>query len=268
MSYGFGTGADWDWSLLEGLIQDRGDEVIHEVGVACPRCRKEDTMASFNERNPNEAIRIREVNCSNCHGYGYVYRNAQKIKGILTQLNAGNRNLMDIGVGMAGDCTFSPSLSAPELQDMDRVTLCVTDVLNEGQMIQRGAAHLSNARLRPTDLTEAEDRLWYAGSGCVDWCEDENNVVYAVGSDFLVVDNLIRWIGKKPKDGVFYTLKYHYYPEWIVYSSPLQRIDRTRSLGGRVMLRKKHVAYTQATSIATPSMRQTEQIALTGRTKI
>lgn len=268
MTYGFGTGADWDWGLLEGLIQDRGDEVIHETGVACPRCRKEDAVASFNERNPNEAIRIREVNCPNCHGYGFIYRNATKIKGLLTQVNAGNRQLIEIGLALPGDCIFSPSLGVCDLQDMDRVTLCLTDVAHEGGTIQRGAAHMSNARLRPTDLAENEDRLWYAGSGCAVWCEDENNVVYNAEADFQIIDNKVRWVGKKPKDGVFYSLKYFYYPEWIVYASPLQRVDRARNLGGRVVLRKKHVAYTQATSIATPAQRQAEQIALTGRTKI
>lgn len=264
----FGLGADWDWTLLEGLIQDRGDEVIHEIGVACPRCRREDVVASFNERNPNEAIRIREINCPNCHGYGFIYRNATRVRGLLTQINAGNRQLIDAGIAMPGDCVFSPSLGACEIQDMDRVTLCVTDVMNEGQTIQRGAAHLSTARLRPTDLAETEDRLWYPGSGCVEWCEDENFVVYEANADFQVIDNKIRWIGRSPTPGTFYTLKYHYYPEWIAYASPLQRVDRGRSLGGRVVLRKKHIAYTKGTSVATPAQRQSEQLALTGTIKL
>lgn len=269
MNYGSGLGADWDWNLLEGLIQDRGDQVIWETGVACPRCRKEDAVASFNERNPSEAIRIREINCTNCHGYGFVYRNAVPVKGLVTQINAGNRQLIDAGLILPGDCVFSPSLaSGCEPQDMDRITFCVTDVLHEGQTIQRGAAHLSNARLRPTDLLESEDRLWYVGSGGVVWCEDENNVVYSVDSDFQIIDNKIRWVGKQPRLGIFYTIKYYYYPEWLVYASPLQRIDRARSLGVRVALRKKHIAYTQGTSVATPAQRQSEQISLTGRTKI
>jgi hypothetical protein len=258
---------DWNFDLLESLIQDRGDYVIWETAVACPQCRREDTTASFNEKNPNEAVRIRRINCPNCHGTGFMYRNAQRVLGLLTQINAGNRQLLDAGVAMPGDCIFSPSLQAEELQDMDKVTLCVTDVLNEGQIIQRGAAHLSNAQLRPTDLETSEDRLWYAGNGCVVWCEDENNVVYSVG-DFEIIDNKIRWLGKQPSNGTFYTLKYHYYPEWIVYASPLQRVDRGRSLQQRVVLRKKHIVLTSATSVATPAQRQSEQISLTGRTKI
>ena len=260
--------ADWDFALLESLIQDRGDYVIWETALACPQCRREDTVASFNERNPNEATRIRHINCPNCHGTGFIYRNATKVLGLITQINAGNRQLVDLGIALPGDCVFSPSLYAEEIHDMDKITLCITDVLHEGQTIQRGAAHLSYAKTRPTDLEEHEDRLWYAGNGCVVWCEDENNVVYTVDSDFRIYDNKIQWVGKKPKDGVFYTIKYHYYPEWIVYASPLQRYDRGRSLQQRVVLRKKHVAFTQATSAATPAQRQAEQIALTGRTKI
>lgn len=268
MSFSVGLGVDWDFPLLESLIQDRADEVIWETGLACPRCRREDTTASFNEKNPQEAVRIREVNCPNCHGYGFIYRNATRISGLLLQVNAGNRQLIDIGVAMPGDCIFSPSLAECELQDMDKVTTCLTDVLNEGQTIQRGAAHLSTAQLRPTDLATNEDRLWYAGNGCVIWCEDSNNVVYAVDSDFQVIDNVVRWIGNKPADGIFYTIKYYYYPEWIVYASPLQRVDRGRSLGGRVVLRKKHAVYTTATSVATPAQRQAEQLGLTGRVSI
>lgn len=263
-----GLGVDWDFNLLEGLIQDRGDEVIWETGVACSRCRKEDATAAFNEVSPTEMTRIREVNCVNCHGTGYIYRNATKVLGLLTQVNSGNRQLIDLGIAMPGDCVFSPSLQSVEMEDMDRVTLCITDVFNEGQIIQRNAAHLSNARLRPTDLTPTEDRLWYFGDGCVVWCEDENNVVYDGGGDFEIIDNKISWIGRRPADGTFYTLKYRYYPEWIVYASPLQRFDRGRSLQGRVVLRKKHIALPQTVNVATPSQRQTEQLSLTGRIKM
>jgi hypothetical protein len=265
---GVGLGVDWDWQLLEALIQDRGDYVIWETAVACPACRREDAVASFNEKNPNEAIRIRRPNCPNCHGWGFIYRNATKVLGLLTAVNAGNRQLIDIGLALPGDAVFSPSLYEAVLTDMDRVTLCLTDVLHEGQTIQRGAAHMSNASLIPDDLLSTEDRLWYAGNGCAVWCEDENNVVYDVEGDFQIIDNKIRWIGKTPKDGVFYTLKYHYYPEFVVYASPLERVDRGRNLQQRVVLRKKHLAYTQATAVATPAQRQEEQIALTGRTKI
>lgn len=268
MTQGIGLGADWNFDLLEALIQDRGDYVIWETGVACPTCRRDDATTSFNERNPNEATRIRQVDCRTCHGYGFMYRNATKVLGLLTAVNAGNRQLIDIGVAMPGDCTFSPSMYADEMQDMDKVTLCITDVLHEGQVIQRNAAHLSNASLLITDLTTQEDRLWYAGDGCAVWCEDQNNVVYDADSDFQIVDNIVRWIGKKPADGVFYTLKYSYYPEWVVYASPLQRVDRGRNLQQRVTLRKKHLAYMNATNTVTPGQRQAEQISLTGRSRI
>lgn len=268
MTQGVGLGADWDFGLLEGLIQDRGDYVIWETGIACPHCRRDDATTSFNTKNPNEASRIRLVDCENCHGYGFIYRNATKVLGLLTAVNAGNRQLIDLGLALPGDCVFSPSLYEQEMQDMDRVTLCITDVLHEGQVIQRNAAHLSNRRTVPTTLSVNEDRLWYNGNGCAIWCEDENNVVYNVDVDFQIVDNVIRWIGKKPADGVYYTVKYHYYPEWIVYASPLQRVDRGRNLQQRVVLRKKHVAYMQSANVSTPADRQEEQIALTGRTKI
>jgi len=176
--------------------------------------------------------------------------------------------MLEIGLAFPGDCIFSPSFSAGELNDMDKVTLCLTDVLHEGQVIQRNAAGLSYARLKPTSLEANEDRLWYSGDGCAVWCEDQNNVVYEANGDFQIVDNKIIWVGKKPADGVFYVLKYYYYPEWIVYASPLQRFDRGRDLKQRVVLRKKHVAFLNSTDKATPVQRQSEQVKLTGRLKI
>lgn len=263
-----GLGADWDFPLLDAIFDDRGDQVIWETAIACPGCRKGDATAAFNEKNATEATNIRRFDCESCHGDGFIYRNAQVITGLLTQVNAGNRQMLDIGLAFPGDCIFSPSFSSGELNDMDKVTLCLTDVLHEGQVIQRNAAGLSYARLKPTDLSAAEDRLWYSGDGCAVWCEDQNNVVYEPNGDFQIVDNKIIWVGKRPADGVFYVLKYHYYPEWIVYASPLQRFDRGRDLKQRVVLRKKHVAFMNSTDKATPVQRQSEQVKLTGRLKI
>lgn len=259
---------DWDFNLLNEFVHDRGDTVIWETAIACASCRKGDPTSAFNERNPTEVTNIRDFNCSSCHGDGFLYRNAQQVVGLLTQVNSGQRQLIDSGLVFPGDCVFSPALDSPNLEDMDKVTLCITDVLNEGQVIQRNAAKLSYAAFKPGTLTAAEDRLWYAGDGCVVWCEDQNNVVYDVGVDFVVDDNVVRWLGRKPADGVFYTIKYHYYPEWIVYASPLQRVDRGRDLKQRVVLRKKHVAFLNSTDKATPQQRQTEQLSLTGRLKI
>ena len=261
-------GGDWDFGLLDMLIQDRGDQVVWETAIACPGCRRGDATAAFNEKNSTEATNIRRFDCEACHGDGFIYRNAQVIIGLLTQVNAGNRQLIDIGLAFPGDCVFSPSLGAPEINDMDKITLCITDVLNEGQVIQRNAARLSNAKFRHTALAANEDRLWYAGDGCAVWCEDENNVVYNVDGDYVIENNVLRWVGKRPADGVFYTIKYAYYPEWIVYASPLQRFDRGRDLKQRVVLRKKHTAFMNSTEKATPAQRQAEQVALTGRLKI
>jgi len=261
-------GADWDFPLMEEFIQDREDQVVWETAIACPTCRKGDATAAFNEKNSTEVVNIRPIDCPTCHGDGFIYRNARLITGLLTQINAGNRQLIDLGLAFPGDAIFSPALTSPDMHDMDKVTMCITDVLHEGQVIQRNAARLSNAKARPTDLDASEDRLWYPGDGCVVWCEDANNVVYFSPGDFQIIDNRIRWVGNRPADGVFYTIKYHYYPEWVVYASPLQRVDRGRDLKQRVVLRKKHLAFMNSTEKATPAMRQAEQLALTGRVKI
>lgn len=262
--------ADWDFSLLESLIQDRGEVVLHETGVACPTCRREDATASLNEEDANEATRIRKVNCQNCLGYGYIYRNPTKVKGLLTSVNPGNRLPLESGYAVPGDCVFSPSLEACPINIMDRITTCIPDVLNEGQLIQRGAAGLSYAAARPTTLSANEDRLWYNGTGGAVWCEDDTGNTYEAGSDYLIVDNKIVWPtgGRAPDVGQFYVLKYYYYPEWIVYYSPLKRVDLARNLAPRVGLRKKHVAFMNTQDVSTASDRLADNLGLTGRVKI
>ena len=247
-------GADWSFDLLESLIQDRGDLVVWETAVACPTCRRDDASAALSEETPTEATRIQKVNCESCYGTGFLYRNATVVKGLLTQINAGNRQLIDLGIAAPGDCVFSPSLYAAEIHDMDKITLAVPDVLNEGQIIQRKAG-------------QDTDRLWYAGDGNAVWCEDENQQVYDVGSDYVIEDNNLRWVGRRPNPGTFYVIKYYYFPEWIVYASPLVRVDRGRDLQQRVVLRKKHVVFMN-NETTTSAQRQLEQLELTGRIKL
>jgi hypothetical protein len=256
---------DWDFDLLESLITDRGDEVIWETAIACP-CRREDASMSFAD-DQGAAARIRSLSCVQCHGDGFIYRNAQLITGLLTQINAGNRRLVEAGYLLPGDCTFSPSLRGPKINDFDKITFTFSEVLDEGQVICRNAARLNENKTMPTSLAANEDRLWYNGD-CGIWCEDENGVVYDSGVDYTLCGNKIQWIGNKPADNVYYTLKYTCFYEWIAYASPLTRIDRGRDLAQRCILRRKHVAFMNETDKATPSQRQANQLSLTGRIKI
>jgi len=257
---------DWDFPKLQELIDARGDEVIVETGVACT-CRREDVLASMVERE-NQPSSIRQLYCIKCQGDGYIYRNARCIKGLITSIEAGPaRKLLESGYAVQGDAIFSPSLDIDPLSDFDKITFLHDNTVGEGQVILRNAANLGENATRTTGVSRSEDRLWYQAA-CSYWCEDENGVVYSQDTDFILKDRLIRWIGNKPADGIFYTLKYSAYLEWIIYNTPLQRIDRDRSLGQRVLIRKKHVALSVGSPADTVEKRIEEQETLTTRVKI
>lgn len=248
-------GGDWEFGLLDELIIDRGDVVTLETGMACPACRNDDPYASTISLHGRPAA-IRSLYCSKCQGNGYMYRNARCIKGLVTGIQPNQRDLMDMGYASPGDAIFSPSLQAGYLGDFDRVTFTTTASV-EAQVIMRGAATLNTNAALETDLTTAQDRLWYLPE-CTIWCEDANGVVYYEGTDFNFVDKKVNWV-HGPDAGVIYTIKYRGFIEWIVYASPMERFDRGRNLGQRVVLRKKHVHMLTGSKAETPTARSDEQ---------
>jgi hypothetical protein len=162
---------------------------------------------------------------------------------------------------------FSPSVQSGIITDFDKITFCFTSPINEGQVIMRGSHTLENNAEYVTDLEDNEDRLWYR-PGCAIWCEDMNGVVYSQGGDFTFVGKKISWAGNAPDVGTLFTVKYTAYLEWVAYSTPFQRMDRTRSLGQKVMLRKKHVTFTTDSPLDSPAYRKQQEIDFTTRTKL
>lgn len=257
---------DWDFANLEELIERRGDEVIHERGIACP-CRAQDAYGSTILRE-NKPATQRRLDCEQCGGSGWLYRDARLIRGLVTGVEAGrNRQLLEMGYAVPGDATFSPSLKVGQLHDFDRITMLYAVPVDDGQTILRNAARLEDNALLDLGLNSTEDRLWY-NAECVEWCEDQDGVVYQQETDFVVEDKKISWSGNRPADGKFYTLKYNAYLEWIVYSTPLTRFDRARSLGQRVLLRKVHVAMINDYEFDTVTKRQAREVAFTTKTTI
>jgi hypothetical protein len=257
---------DWDFVALEDLVQSRGDSVILETGVACT-CRATDSTASLTTKE-NQPATLRRFNCTTCGGDGYIYRNARCAVGLVTSIQSGaNRKLLEAGYAVAGDCVFSPSAAAGAVGDFDKVTFTTSAFVGEGQVIFRQGAFQNENNSLSMGLARNEDQLWYYAD-CAIWCEDQNGVVYSQGSDFVFDKKVIRWIGNSPNPGIFYTIKYKAFLEWIAYSTPMARIDVGRTLGQRVILRKKHVAYSTGSSAETPLDRQIEQQAFTTRTKV
>lgn len=256
---------DWSFERLQELIDARGEKVTVETAVACP-CRNGDLYSAFILKDGKPANQ-RILDCPACQGDSFIYRNARAISGLITALDPGrNRQLFEAGYAVPGDVTFSPSLRAGFITDFDKVTFCFATPVNEGQVIMRGSHTLDTNAQYVTDLAPSEDRLWYR-PGCSIWCEDINGVVYYKDADFTFEGKKIQWKGG-PDVGTLYTIKYTAFLEWVAYASPFQRMDRTRNLGQRVMLRKKHVTFTTDSPLDSPSNRRAEEAAFTTRTSL
>ena len=234
-----GLGIDWTFGNLNGLINNRGETLIHEVGLRCP-CNNEDTHAGQIERT--HVLRKRKiVNCNQCNGSGYMYRDPRRVVALITAISE-DYVRHEQGWAEPGDCVMSVKTDVT-ISGGDRVTFTWGQPLNEGQVIVRGAGTSSENTARKTNLNEDEDRLWYNAKNNI-WCEDENSRRYREGSDFLLDGSkVIRWIGGQPTKHKRYTIKYTAYFEWIAFVPPNIRRDRDRDLGTRVLLRKSHAAF-------------------------
>ena len=258
---------DWDFELLQSLFDDRADQVLHELAIACA-CQKEDTFASQIEVDGRLA-RVRSLDCPSCSGDGFIYREPLLVKGLLTSVMPANRTLEEYGYNNAGEATFSPDFHSRIISDFDRITLLSESTLNEGQILIRGAAHIGQNKVQKntrTDLAENEDRLWYLATTTI-WCEDINGVIYTQGTDYTFDGKRIVWTNG-PDVGTAYTVKYCGYLEYVAYTGPMQRFDQGRSLLQKVSLKKKHVHLLQDLAVDTPAKRDTAAGAFTTRVKI
>ena len=234
-----GLGIDWTFRNLDGLINNRGEEVIHEIGMRCT-CSNEDTYAGQTTDGPHVMRRRQTINCHECGGEGYMFRDARKVVGLVTGITEDFQR-MEAEWGTPGDCTFSPKLGY-QISAGDKITFTWAQPLAEGQVIVRGAGTLGdNTERKGIDLSTNEDRLWYHAETAI-WCEDEDGTIYRQNGDFVLDGTrVIKWISG-PALRKKYVIKYNAFLEWIAWVPPNVRRDRQRDLGARVPLRKSHVA--------------------------
>lgn len=222
-----GLGVDWsdNFRMQDGLIANRGQVVIHEIGLSCT-CR---------DGNFGEAVigGSGQMYCTKCEN-GIIYRQPLQIMGLISGISS-NRQLIETGFINPGDCVLSvsPNLEVPP-SDFDKVTFTWPENVGDGQVIIRGESMPSMV-----PLAANEDLLHYQGAKAV-YCEDEAGKVYKEGSDFYFEARKIVWTNP-PENKTRYTIKYQAYLEWLVFNSPMSRRDKDRDLGYRIALRKKHL---------------------------
>lgn len=230
-----GLGIDFQDGLKfqDELVNNRGEILILETTIACPKCRSGDTDDPL----------LGNMNCASCSGDGYLFRNPRYIQALITGINL-TRDLAEAGWVIPGDCLMSPPPSLhPQVSDFDKVTFTWPQVVGDGQIIVRGASYRRQQEqgVRLT-LTEDEDVLYYTGENALH-VEDEDGNEYYQDADFVFDKKVIRWLNtSQPKIRSRYVIKYEAFLEWIVFNPPQERRDVGRNLGPRVVLRKRHIA--------------------------
>lgn len=222
-----GIGIDLNFEQSEGLIQNRGVNILHEIGIPCP-CK---TTAS------NEgALGHADPTCSRCKGFAFLWRDPVLLKKGLVSNVTFQRDLANAGWVLPGDMTYSPSLHSRVISDFDRITI-TNPFPVDPQVIVRGEKSVLTPR--PKGLEDNEDFLFFqAAEAYAIWCEDDNEVVYQ-HPQFTLDGRKIIWTeGGGPAVGVKYSIKYRGHQEFVVFATPLQEYDRSRSLGQRVLLRR------------------------------
>ena len=241
LGLGFGVNFQDNLKLQDELINSRGEMVIHSMGVACPRCRSGDSGDHI----------LRVVDCPSCEA-GFLYRNPRHIQALITSISA-SRDLIEGGFVIPGDCVMStsPKLS-PQVTDFDTVRFTWPQPVKDGQVIVRGAQYRRLQRqlgndANPTNmggssvrLAENEDFLHYHAAEALH-VEDEDGVIYYQDDDFVFDGKKIRWQGSIPIRNKRIVVKYLAYLEWVVFNPPLERRDVGKSLGPRVILRRRHI---------------------------
>lgn len=255
-----GLGIDFQPGFQEGLVSNRGSDMIHEIGVACPKCRTSDAHANMLR---DGQAQTRSPNCRRCGGDGWLFRDPVTVRGLATSIRQ-QKNNHDIGVAQPGDMQFSvvPGAFSCEggyrhVARGDRFTALWSQPNDDGQTIVRGAATMGeNVRLEHS-VRGDEDRLWYEPAKAL-WCEDEDGEQYVETADFVLgPGRVIRWVGKQPPVGRKYVIKYEAHFEWIVFAPPQERVDRgTQDIGALIMLRKRHVVFVNDNSIITDEDRR------------
>jgi len=225
--------------MHRGQIDDRGETLIHEVGLRCT-CNQEDMFAGETEHGVQAMRKRRRFGCQICGGYGYIYRNPRPLIGMVTGIRQ-NKAQLEAGWAVPGDAVLSVK---PEyvISAGDLITFTWPQPVADGQVLIRGAASTNDNLTRKTGLEDNEDRLWYNAISSI-YCEDEDGHEYRSGSDFeLNGSKILKWLNGGLLKGKSYAIKYNAYMEWVVFMPPDIRRDQDRDLGTRVTIRKRHVA--------------------------
>jgi len=219
---GFAT--DFDFEGMEGFHGARSTPFVHEIGVPCPCMMLSPKEGAVGHSDPT---------CDRCSGFGYLWRGAAELRGIISNVSF-RKDLQDIGWVQQGDMFLSMGTHPRDISDFDRITIRIP-VPVQPMVLVRGKK--STYSIRYDDTPDNSDVLeWEAGEEKAIWVEDEDGVYYEPAC-YVLKGRYIEWVAG-PAVGKKYTIKYKAYPEYICWATPTQNFDGMKLIGPSALMRK------------------------------
>ena len=217
--------SDFDLRGLDDFIREHGEEVWYSQGARCP-CGPDPSTSDFT--------------CPRCQGLGHFYPYPAQLKMITTTNPNFSREIMSIpGFVIPGDMVMvmRPLRGNNILAvDFDKVVWARQDAVpSDGENVLADASGVDVLKETPILVIDA-------------FGADQNNALltFTPGTDFTVAGTIVTWLtGNRPRPGLYWTIRYTYQPEWIVFAPPTEKFERNTSLGQTVLVRRKVVVLSQ-----------------------
>jgi hypothetical protein len=205
-------------SEVNRFVREEGEDVLHSTGMRCFCMGKDGQL---------------DPNCKAHDVTGSIYDVPKPLVGLFSDIMQ-RKELAATGLFLPGDALFSP-LSTDTVSEGDKITLLKPLPYGSGDALTRVVGN--------------SDRLLYKAVSSI-FCMDEHKIRYIEGEDFRLYGKTIIWkwegkVGKAPRVGHRYTIKYRAYIDWIAFFPPMERFSRNEDIGSKVMLRKLHVIAAQ-----------------------
>lgn len=210
----------FDLSFHHEMVMRRGEQVLHARAQRCP-CG-----------SPDEPQRA-DPTCAVCRGWGWKYGAEAPLTGLVVGMRS-EKVLIASGIAEPGDLVLSLSpLDTTPVADWDRIRLTWA----EGQPYEGDV--LTRAQYGP-DRLMYEPSTVYRVFAVHPVTGDETD--YVAPTDYSITGRDLVWVlGRGPGVGRNYSVVYSVKSfDWMVFTMPMQRFERGRNLGTKVLLRRRH----------------------------
>ena len=115
-----GLGIDFNFDNQDGLINNRGETLIHEVGLRCV-CNQEDVFSGMVTHGAHTQRKRRMLGCDLCSGFGYIYCEPVTLIGLVTGIRE-TKSQLEAGWAVPGDSIITVKMGT-QISGGDQITL-------------------------------------------------------------------------------------------------------------------------------------------------